>query len=571
MANASYDTLTITINADSKEANRNIRQLSNNLNKLNDSATKLNTRRLGEVRGLLLNIAKIDFSNVSKGLQDVVSAFKYFQNKTAQRISPVFSTFNKGSGLNFFAQEDKNIASYVRGIEKMNFSLGEVGAKAPQVKEVAKAIRQVGDEAKKSEKKGRGFGQMLLNIARYRLVRRLIQEIFQEIQQGIQQLALEDEDFNEAMSIITSSISYIARSLVSVIAPVIKAIAPIIELLAQSLNEVANTLGSSLAGSLGETFYEASESVDDYAESIKKAKSATMGFDELNIISQDKSGGFEIGEAKEMSGALGELFARLTTLTKELLDQLTPQISTIMFAIVRALEKAVPLIVDGTELAVELVSLTDDGVNNSVANFIEMLGSALKLTSSLIKMLKPFLSYLVWVVSGILNIINQILSVAFLIVNTFTTFFEAFAYTIPNFFQNGFEGVKRQWQTLLNDMSIAWANFGTSLLNPIINVVKNILGVYENVVNTIVGYYNSVASFFNLPTLPAFVAPSVDNIGYINNNPISYGNQGSGGSGSNNNPIKIYIDGKEITKVVNKENDNRGANFFYGGTINYGR
>lgn len=81
MANASYDTLTIQINADSKQANRSIKTLSNDLQKLDEVAKNLNTRRIGEVRGLLLHIAKIDFSNVSKGLQDVVSAFRALQNK----------------------------------------------------------------------------------------------------------------------------------------------------------------------------------------------------------------------------------------------------------------------------------------------------------------------------------------------------------------------------------------------------------------------------------------------------------------------------------------------------------
>ena len=35
--------------------------------------------------------------------------------------------------------------------------------------------------------------------------------------------------------------------------------------------------------------------------------------------------------------------------------------------------------------------------------------------------------------------------------------------------------------------------------------------------------------------------------------------------------IQVLIDGEEITRIVNKNNDNRGANLFYGGTIKYGR
>lgn len=80
MANASYDTLTIQINADSKQANYSIKRLSNSLSKLDETAKNIDVKRIKQVEGLLLNIAKIDFSNVSKGLRDVVSAFKSFNN-----------------------------------------------------------------------------------------------------------------------------------------------------------------------------------------------------------------------------------------------------------------------------------------------------------------------------------------------------------------------------------------------------------------------------------------------------------------------------------------------------------
>ena len=83
--NTSYDTLTITINADSKQANTSIKALYTNLRNLEETAKNLDDKRIGEVKKLLQGIAKIDFSNVSKGLQDVVNAFKAFQNKSFQK------------------------------------------------------------------------------------------------------------------------------------------------------------------------------------------------------------------------------------------------------------------------------------------------------------------------------------------------------------------------------------------------------------------------------------------------------------------------------------------------------
>ena len=81
MANVSYDTLTITINADSKQANTSINRLSKNLQKLDSTAKEIDKERILEVKELLRDIANIDFSNVAKGLQDVVKAFNAFNSK----------------------------------------------------------------------------------------------------------------------------------------------------------------------------------------------------------------------------------------------------------------------------------------------------------------------------------------------------------------------------------------------------------------------------------------------------------------------------------------------------------
>lgn len=87
MANVSYDTLTITIDADSKSANKSISALSKNLEKLNTTAQNLDKDKIEEVKTLLLDIANIDFSNVSKGLQDIVNAFKSFQSKSFMKAT----------------------------------------------------------------------------------------------------------------------------------------------------------------------------------------------------------------------------------------------------------------------------------------------------------------------------------------------------------------------------------------------------------------------------------------------------------------------------------------------------
>ena len=84
MANVSYDTLTIEINADSGKASRSINALSKSLLKLEDTAKKLDWEQLKVAKKYLEDVANISFDNVSKGLQDVVSAFKSM-NKEAEK------------------------------------------------------------------------------------------------------------------------------------------------------------------------------------------------------------------------------------------------------------------------------------------------------------------------------------------------------------------------------------------------------------------------------------------------------------------------------------------------------
>ena len=70
-----YETLTIKIQADSKQANTNVDKLSTNLQKLNNTVETLDFEKLSRAQKLLQDIANIDFTNVSQGLTDVVKAF----------------------------------------------------------------------------------------------------------------------------------------------------------------------------------------------------------------------------------------------------------------------------------------------------------------------------------------------------------------------------------------------------------------------------------------------------------------------------------------------------------------
>lgn len=518
MANASYDTLTITINADSKEANRSIKNLSNNLNKLNDSATKLNTRRLGEVKGLLLNIAKIDFSNVSKGLQDVVSAFKYFQSKTAQKVAPIINPkdFDKqiksyqnvagkdfnfsflGSGnttqseltntieqarsllevvkeLNLTGEQNKiifqELGLSVNALQEEKFSsvakaLEKAGVQGEKIKSIIDKLNESLNDLKDTTgKTSSGFARMFKNIIRYRVVRKIIQSVFQEITEAFSELANVDKDFDQSLGEIKSAFSYIGRVLVSVIAPIVKAIAPIITMIAQAIGSIFTEMGSALAGALGQDeFAEAQENVESYTESMNKAKSVATGIDKLNIISNDKNdGNFKMTDATKMSGELGNLFNKISEKLKPLLQELIPQIANILVNVIKAVERIAPLLTLIIDLVADFVSMTDDSVNGSIATFVDMIGGVLGDLGTILQTLKPILDIVNMINAVVLNLINDGIGLIANIIQSLFGFITTIFETLVAFVNGDFDKIDELWDKLLDRLGEAWSHWFESI------------------------------------------------------------------------------------------------------------
>lgn len=555
MAEIGYDTLTITINADSKQAISDINKLNRGLTNLDKTAKDINTRRIGEVKGLLLNIAKIDFSNVSKGLQDVVSAFKYFQSKTAQKVSPIINPkdFDKqiksyqnvlGKDFNFSflsggntttSELDKQIEkaqSLVDIIKDLKLTtsqtntifqtlgininkisdeklksveeaLRKAGKSSQEIGKVIKALTEEMNDLKESTgQTNRSFAKMLKNIMRYRVVRRIIQEIFTQITNAFSELANVDEDFNQAFGEIKSAISYIARVLASVIAPIIKVIAPIITMLAEAIGEIGNALGSSLAGALGqEQFAQAEENVESYTESLNKAKSVRTGIDELNVIGKDENeSNFSMVDTNGL-GKLGDFFKELKDGLQPILGELVGQLSQIMTTFIGALENAEPLLELIVDLINDFVSYTDDGVNGSLKSTIEALGIILKSLGLILQLLKPILDIVNVIGALALNFINWSIELISTGLASFFDLISTLGEIIIALFDGDFKKIGELWNNLMERMTKRWSDFGKNIGNFFIKIWNKIIEKIESGLQKIVDGYNKVASALGWKTL----------------------------------------------------------------------
>lgn len=112
---AEYDTLTIKIEADSEQAKVSVKELSSSLKRLNNTAKDLDDKRVAEVKGLLQDIANIDFSNVTRGLESIVSAFKAIQKTSSSSKAGSAKQLKTGypmGGASLAEQQDLSSLSF---------------------------------------------------------------------------------------------------------------------------------------------------------------------------------------------------------------------------------------------------------------------------------------------------------------------------------------------------------------------------------------------------------------------------------------------------------------------------
>ena len=143
MPNASYDTLTIKINADSKEATASLRSLSRSLTKLEDVAKNIDKKKVEQLQKILQDIASIDFTNVANGLQSVVSAFKSFQNKSFMKQTGGGNQLTGfiDEGIKTTNQELKELD--ITGIQTITSFTEEMEKASEVTKELGKGIEYV--------------------------------------------------------------------------------------------------------------------------------------------------------------------------------------------------------------------------------------------------------------------------------------------------------------------------------------------------------------------------------------------------------------------------------------------
>lgn len=580
MANVSYDTLTIEINADSKQANSSIKSLSNNLQKLDKVVNSLDVQSIQNTQKLLQNIANIDFSNVSQGLREVVDAFRALdkmKGKAPKGTDPKEQVKAIGlmtKGGNGWEKPTLNLPQFdyskinldnifgkrqTEEIQRMTGDFGKLEVQLQQTKDAMKATAKASKEAEKQFKKSTGTIQKWVNalkrIAFYRIVRRVIHEIGKSLGEAVQELAKFDSNFNQSISQLKSSFSYLGRSIMAMLAPIINILAPIISTITNQVGQLANQVGQAFSG---DTFSQAEQSVEDYAESLKKAQNATLGIDELNVIQEDE-------DKTLFSEQSGAQFGGLTDTFKDVMDfvgTINASLTQFMTKILPAIKKVLDPILEIVSMIVDLINVlvenTFDSVNNSLVSFVEMIGSIIGFIARLVENLMPTLVPIIQIVGSVINIINNALGKIFQSVGSV---FEMLApmldlirlISIPLGFILQLVNtiaiiVDAIIKTVIDLITLNWGNIG----NDWVNVSSDIQQSWEQWAQTLDG---------NVDISGSYSTPSASG---ENANVLS-GNGGSQGASVGTAEVNVYLDSEQIAKKVEQRVDRRGFQTTFGG------
>lgn len=257
------------------------------------SATHNFVSSLGKVAGAVGGFTGITYPFVQA--KNALGALPAKIKEVVGNLGTLYQQFvNTGGVLGLFGRSIKAVAS-------------TLGSKlAAGMKNVTSNLKKMNPVAQiASGKLGQLFSS-LKRIAMYRAIRFFFAQLTAAMKEGIQNLymysSLMGGTFKGSMDSLATSFQYLKNSMGAMVAPLINMIAPAVDALIDKFAALLNIVNQFFARLSGATtFTKAKKAAASYGDSIsgagksaKKAakdiKDATVGIDELNIISKNNSG-----------------------------------------------------------------------------------------------------------------------------------------------------------------------------------------------------------------------------------------------------------------------------------------
>lgn len=174
----------------------------------------------------------------------------------------------------------------VKPIHKIKEKANEA---ASATNKISKNMKKISTESKHSQNAFSKLGSSIKRILLYRAIRTALRQITQAFSEGVKNLYQYSKAMNgsfaNAMDRAATSLLYFKNALGTLAAPLIEMAVPILEKGIDVIVDIINKINEAIAALRGQaTYTRAIKYWIKYAEAAEKAKSATIGIDELNVI-----------------------------------------------------------------------------------------------------------------------------------------------------------------------------------------------------------------------------------------------------------------------------------------------
>lgn len=174
----------------------------------------------------------------------------------------------------------------VKPISKIKEKANEA---ASATNKISKNMKKISTESKHSQNAFSKLGSSIKRILLYRAIRTALRQITQAFSEGVKNLYQYSKAMNgsfaNAMDRAATSLLYFKNALGTLAAPLIEMAVPLLEKGIDVIVDIINKINEAIAALRGQaTYTRAIKYWIKYAEAAEKAKSATIGIDELNVI-----------------------------------------------------------------------------------------------------------------------------------------------------------------------------------------------------------------------------------------------------------------------------------------------
>lgn len=242
------DSLSIGISANTSKAVNSVNQLS------------------GALKNLKSSLESINGKDIAKGIPKVFAEGK-------KSASSMFSMMQKTGKV--LSAPIKKAVGFMQNLS------GATKKSSLSAKHLAKEITRIG------------------KMLKLMITRMILRKLISGVTDGFKNLAQYSNTFDASISLLWNSFRQLGNSIASAVSPLINAFAPALNLIIQLAIKCANAINQLLSALTGlSSWTRAKTLTDSYAKSLDKAgssakelKKTVLGFDELNQLQDNKSGG----------------------------------------------------------------------------------------------------------------------------------------------------------------------------------------------------------------------------------------------------------------------------------------